>query len=181
MDITQKAADIKLLVLDVDGVLTDGTLLYSANGEEMKAFDVKDGLGIRLVRRWGIEVSIISGRSSAAVERRAEELGIAPVVQGTLNKIEAFDRILDEKNLDDRQVCTVGDDVTDVPLMVRSGLSFSVPEGVDEARRVADRITRSRAGHGAVREVCEFLLKAQGFWEQVVNQWCSASSGHEAC
>ena len=169
--INKKASNIKLLILDVDGVLTDGRLGYCDDGSEMKFFDVRDGHGIKLLMRAGIEVAIISGRYSKAVEHRASDLGIKIVFQKALVKIEAFEEILKMKNLEDHQVCVVGDDLPDLPLIRRCGLSFSVPQGVEDIKRDVDCITANDGGRGAVRQVCEMLLKSQGLWEKVTSRY----------
>ena len=171
MSISDKAQHIKLLVLDVDGVLTDGKVIYADSGEELKFFDARDGHGIKLLMRAGLEVAIITGRASRAVEHRAANLGITIVYQKALNKIEAYEEILKMKNLTDRQVCVVGDDLPDLPMLRRCGLSFAVPDSAQELRDFVDCITAKEGGRGAVREVCETLLKAQGLWEKAVARY----------
>jgi len=171
MSITEKARHIKLLILDVDGVMTDGKIVYTHTGEELKFFDAKDGHGLRMFMRVGIDVAIITGRSSAAVEKRAADLGIGMVFQKALNKIDVYEKILKQKNLTDRNISAVGDDLTDLPLLKRCGLSFTVPDGVEEVKNEADYITSRLAGKGAVREICEVILKAQGLWPEVIARY----------
>jgi 3-deoxy-D-manno-octulosonate 8-phosphate phosphatase (KDO 8-P phosphatase) len=167
----EKARAIKLLILDVDGVLTDGKIIYSDRGEELKCFDVKDGHGIKLLLRAGIEVALVTGRRSAAVEHRARDLGIRLVFQKALNKIEAYEEIRATQNLRDEELCVMGDDLTDLPILRKCGFSVAVPDSVDEVKREVDYVTQKEAGKGAVREVCEIILKARGVWESVTARY----------
>jgi len=166
LSIAEKAKKIKLLILDVDGVLTDGRIVYSDSGEELKLFDIKDGHGIKLLMREGIRVAIITGRRSLAVEKRAADLDVKAVFQGVQNKIEAYEEILKSNSLVDTEVAAVGDDLLDLPVLKKCGLSFAVPGAAEEVKQGADFITKNEGGRGAVREVCEFILKAQGLWEK---------------
>jgi 3-deoxy-D-manno-octulosonate 8-phosphate phosphatase (KDO 8-P phosphatase) len=168
---TDKARVIKLLILDVDGVLTDGSIVYSDGGEELKCFNVQDGHGIKLLLRAGIEVALVTGRKSAVVEHRARDLGITLVFQKVLNKIEAYEEIRAARKLRDEELCVMGDDLPDLPILRKCGFSVAVPESVDEVLQEADYVTRRGAGQGAVREVCEIILKAQGLWEQVTARY----------
>jgi len=170
-DAYAKARSIKLLVLDVDGVMTDGGIFYADSGEELKCFDARDGHGIRLLMRAGIDAAIITGRTSRAVEHRARNLGIATVYQGALNKADAYEDIKRLQGLADTQLCVMGDDLPDLPLLRRCGLAVAVPDSVREVREQADWITARPGGRGAVREVCELLLKAQGLWETVIARY----------
>lgn len=158
----QRAAGIRLLALDVDGVLTDGQLYYDSNGNEMKAFNVRDGLGMRLLALNGIELALITARQSRMVEARAENLGIKRVYQGRLNKLEAFHDILAETGLDPDQVCYAGDDWLDLPVLRRAGLAVTVADGDPVVREEAHWVTSRPGGHGAVREICDLILAAQG-------------------
>jgi len=167
----EKARAIKLLILDVDGVLTDGKIIYTDRGEELKCFDVKDGHGIKLLLRAGIEVALVTGRRSAAVEHRARDLGIRLVFQKALNKIEAYEEIRATQNLRDEELCVMGDDLTDLPILRKCGFSVAVPDSVDEVKREVDYVTQKEAGKGAVREVCEIILKARGVWESVTARY----------
>lgn len=153
---------IRLLVLDVDGVLTDGRLYYGPRGEELKCFHVRDGVGLKAVRAAGIEVAVISGRRSAAVARRCRELGIAHVVQGAADKLAAFTRLAARLGLAPGECACVGDDLPDVPVMRAVGLSYAVADAHAAARAAADRSTRAHGGRGAVREVCDDLIGAPG-------------------
>ncbi len=167
----EKARAIKLLILDVDGVLTDGKIIYTEQGEELKCFDVKDGHGIKLLLRAGIEVALVTGRRSAAVEHRARDLGIRLVFQKALNKIEVYEEIRAGHRLRDEEVCVMGDDLTDLPILRKCGFSVAVPDSVEEVKREVDYITQKEAGKGAVREVCEIILKARGLWETVTTRY----------
>ena len=166
-----KLPQIRLLVLDVDGVLTDGRLYFSADGEALKVFHVRDGHGIKMLMRTGIEVAIITGRISKAVEHRAANLGIAMVYQKVLNKIEAYEEIAALKSLADQDICAIGDDLPDIPLLRRAGLAVAVPGAVDEVRLSAHYTTRHAGGDGAVREVCDLIMKAQGSWQAVISRY----------
>ena len=145
-------------MLDVDGVLTDGRLWYSANGEELKSFHVRDGLGIKSLLAAGTEVAIISGRASAAVARRAAELGIRHVVQGCDDKGRAFDTLCASLGVSPSAVACIGDDTPDLPMLTRAGLAVAVADAHPDVRAVANRVTTLPGGRGAVREVCDWLL-----------------------
>ena len=169
--IERRASRIKLLLMDCDGVLTDGRLWLLENGDEHKSFNTHDGLGLSLFHRAGLKSGIISGRSSQAVIRRASELGIEFVRQGDADKIEAFEQVLREAGVDENEVAFVGDDLTDIPIMQRSELAVAVADAVEEVRSVAHYVTRAEGGRGAVREVIEIILKAQGRWNELVGQY----------
>lgn len=156
------AAAIRLLVLDVDGVLTDGRLYYGPRGETLKVFHVRDGYGLRRLKDAGVQLAVISGRSSPAVLRRCRELGIDHVVQGADDKLAAFERLLARTGLRAAQCACIGDDVPDVPVLRAAGLSFAVADAHPEARRAAHFVTKLPGGRGAVREVCDRLLQARG-------------------
>jgi len=171
MSIDQLAREIKLLVLDVDGVMTDGGIIYGPDAAEYKRFHVQDGHGLKLLMRTGLEVAIITGRESAAVTARARDLGIQRVYQRALRKEEAYADLLQQTGCVDVRVCAVGDDVTDLPLIRRAGLGCAVANAVPELKQAADYVTGRCGGDGAVREICELLLKAQGTWEQVLARY----------
>jgi len=164
----EKAAQIKLLFLDVDGVMTDGTITMDAQGEEIKTFDVKDGQGLKLLLWSGIEVVIMSGRQSKALEHRARDLGIQNLNQGIEDKRALCRQLIKEKGLRKEQVGSMGDDLPDLPLFEESGLCIAVADAVREVREAADLITRCKGGRGAVREVCEWILKSQGKWNNAL-------------
>jgi 3-deoxy-D-manno-octulosonate 8-phosphate phosphatase (KDO 8-P phosphatase) len=152
---------VRLLVLDVDGVLTDGRLFYGPKGELLKAFHVRDGHGIKQVASAGITVAIISGRKSAAVARRARELGIRHVVQGTADKLAALRKIVKARGLALEDSVCVGDDTPDAPILVAAGLGVAVADAHQDALDAADLVTARTGGHGAVREVCDWLMAAR--------------------
>jgi 3-deoxy-D-manno-octulosonate 8-phosphate phosphatase (KDO 8-P phosphatase) len=152
---------VRLLVLDVDGVLTDGRLYYGARGEALKVFHVRDGLGLKLLAAAGIEVAVISGRRSGMTGRRCRELGVRHLQQGVEDKLAAFKRLSARLGVPASECACVGDDLPDVPLMREVGLSFAVADSHPEARSAARVITRLPGGSGAVREVCEDLLEAR--------------------
>ena len=153
---------IRLLVLDVDGVLTDGRLYYGPRGELIKCFHVRDGHGIKVLRAAGIEVAVLSGRRSAAVDRRCRELGIRHVIQGADDKLSAFGRLAARLRVRPSECACIGDDVPDVPLMRAVGLAFAVADAHPAARRTAHYTTSLQGGSGAVREVCDHLVGALG-------------------
>lgn len=164
------ARGIKLLLLDVDGVLTDGRLLFSNSGEELKAFSTLDGHGIKMLIKSGIQVGIITGRTSALVERRAGDLGIEILVQGREDKLIALDEILEGSDIEKAAICYVGDDFPDLAVMRAIGLSASVPNGHPDVKSAANLITQRRGGEGAVREVADYLLQAQGLYQALLDQ-----------
>jgi len=159
------ARDIKLLILDVDGVLTDGSIILDNDGNEYKAFHVRDGHGIRMLHTAGINVAIITGRHSKVVERRAHELGITEVFQKCFDKKVAYAHLLERYSLKAEEVAYVGDDIIDTPIMALVGLPVAVSDAAEEAKRFALMITKNRGGRGAVREVTDFILKAKGLWQ----------------
>jgi 3-deoxy-D-manno-octulosonate 8-phosphate phosphatase (KDO 8-P phosphatase) len=167
----QKLKSIKVLILDVDGVLTDGRVIYTDSGEEIKRFDVRDGHGLKLLIRSGIEVILLTGRESKVVLHRARDLGIEHVYQKALNKIEVYKTILADRSLEDKDVGFVGDDLIDLPVLRKAGFSAAVPDAVQEVKEIVDYITTKRGGEGAVREICELLLKAQNKWEALTAKY----------
>ena len=160
----ERARSVRALVLDVDGVLTDGRLYYLADGSEVKVMHARDGLGLQLLRAAGLGVALISGRASPIIERRAAELGIEVVLQGIRDKVAAYEQVLAQMRLNDQLVAYVGDDLPDLPILSRAGLSFAPADAAPEVRGSVAVVLRSNGGQGAVREVCERLLKARGAW-----------------
>jgi 3-deoxy-D-manno-octulosonate 8-phosphate phosphatase (KDO 8-P phosphatase) len=150
--------DIRLLVLDVDGVLTDGRLFYGAQGEELKVFHVQDGLGLKLLMQAGVSVAVISGRRAPAVDARCRDLGVTLVEQGCEDKVAALDRLCSRLGLERSQALCVVDDTSDLPLVRAVGHSVAVADAHPEVRARTDRVTATRGGRGAVREVCDWLL-----------------------
>jgi 3-deoxy-D-manno-octulosonate 8-phosphate phosphatase (KDO 8-P phosphatase) len=161
-ELRERARSVRLLVLDVDGVLTDGTLYFSSAGEEIKAFNIQDGLGIKLLQASGVTVAIITGRQSRALQLRAENLGVRHLYQGAEDKVTAFGDLLSTLALTPAAVACMGDDLPDVPLMRRCGLAVSVPDAPTIVQSHAHYVTRKAGGHGAARELCELLMDAQG-------------------
>lgn len=164
----EKARRVRWLVLDVDGVLTDGRILLDGAGGEWKAFDARDGHRLVMAAREGIRTVLITGRSSEAVARRAAELGVHRVYQGVRDKGAVFERFLAEEGVAAEETAYCGDDLVDLPALRRAGLAAAVGDAVPEVRSAADWVASARGGRGAVRELVEFVLAAQGRWEQAV-------------
>ena len=168
---TNKMADIQLLLLDVDGVLTDGSVIYSDTGAEIKTFNVRDGLGLRLLMKAGVKVGIITGRQSDALLIRCRDLGIDLVFQGVKDKSKVFETILTRTNIPAACTAFMGDDLPDLAVYNTAGLFFTVSDAPFELRSRAHGITTCKGGHGAVREVCETILKAKGVWEKTIQEF----------
>lgn len=164
----EKAKDVKLVILDVDGVMTDGRIVIDDNGLEQRNFDIKDGLGVVALQMTGVEVAIITSKKSGSVRHRAEELKIKRFHEGIRKKTEPYEQMLAEMGIGDAQVAYVGDDLVDLTLMKRVGLPIAVADAVDEVREAAAYVTRARGGRGAVREAAEMILKAQGKWDAIL-------------
>ena len=169
--ILEKAKRLKLLILDVDGVLTDGKLFFDNEGNEYKAFHARDGHGIKLLRQTGVEVAVISGRKSNSVALRMKNLGIEHVYQGHENKQAAFNEIIEKIGVMPEQAAHVGDDLLDLPIMTRVGLAIAVADANFAVKQRADWCTTLPGGHGAVREVCDFIMQAQGRFDEIVNAY----------
>ena len=169
---------IRLLVLDVDGVLTDGRIVYDSAGAETKAFSAADGQGLKYWLRAGHQAAILTGRDSATVGRRAEELGISLVRTGAKDKRPAFEEILEEADCTAAEACAVGDDLPDLPVLARAGLAVAVPDAPEEVRRVAHVVTRAAGGAGAVRETIELILRYQDRWDGVTQRYEDDLPGH---
>lgn len=162
---------IDLMVLDIDGVLADGRIVYDSRGGETKSFHVTDGQGLRYWMRVGHEAAILSGRSSAPIRYRAEELGIRCVHMGAKDKLPVFEKILKRFRRTADRVCYVGDDLVDIPVMARCGFAVATPDAAAEVRRVAHYVTRRPGGAGAVREVIELILNYQGRWPEITTRY----------
>jgi 3-deoxy-D-manno-octulosonate 8-phosphate phosphatase (KDO 8-P phosphatase) len=160
----QRARDVRMIVFDVDGVLTDGSLFYDNQGQEYKAFNSRDGHGIKMLRASGVKTGIITGRTSQIVLHRARNLGIEHIYQGAEDKLEALQSLLQETGLTPDQIAYMGDDVVDLPVLNRCGLAITVPDAPDEVKVRSHLVTQAGAGRGAAREVCEFIMRAQGTW-----------------
>jgi len=162
---------IKMLVMDVDGVMTDGTVIINSDGSEGKNFSIVDGHGVKLWHRVGFQTAIISGRPSGATTVRAEQLNITHIKQGCKKKLPAFESLLDELCLDCKEVAFIGDDLLDLPLVRRAAFGVAVANAVDELKEVADYITTKNGGDGAVREVIEYILKRNGKWQGLMQRY----------
>jgi 3-deoxy-D-manno-octulosonate 8-phosphate phosphatase (KDO 8-P phosphatase) len=167
-DLAARCAPIELLLVDVDGVLTDGVIALDDRGVETKHFHVRDGSALRLWRKAGKRAAILSGRRSPTVDHRAAELGIAPVIQGVADKGEPFRGLLTELRLEASQVCYVGDDLADLPVLAAVGLAACPADAAHEVRQGAHLVTKAPGGRGAVREVVETILRNQGVWDDLV-------------
>lgn len=169
----KKIAKIRLVIFDVDGVLTDGRIIVDDNGQEIKNFHVQDGFGIVLLRKAGFKTAIISARATKAVVARANDLKIDRVFEAAFPKTTAYEGLLKEFQLKDEEVCFVGDDLPDLCVLKRVGLAITVPNAVDEVKKVAHYTTKKSGGHGAAREVVELILKTQGKWKAIVQSFCN--------
>lgn len=165
------AKSIKLVIFDVDGVLTDGKLYFSSKGDAMKTFDVHDGLGMGFLKKAGIELAIITGRKSKIVVHRAAGLGIKHVYQNAMNKIKPYESLLKKLNLTDDDVAYVGDDLLDLPVIRRVKLGIVVANAKSYVKEHANYVTENFGGHGAVREVCDLILRAQNKFEAILNEY----------
>lgn len=165
----QRAATVKMLIVDCDGVLTDGRVIILPNGEETKAFDEKDGHAVRMAQRAGLAVAIISGRESFALAARAKELGVVHLRQRVKLKLDTVSEILAEEGLTNDEICYVGDDVNDIPVLRRVGLAVAVADASEDTKQFAHLLTSSRGGRGAVREVIEFILRTQNRWSDALS------------
>jgi len=162
-----RARKVRMILMDVDGVLTDGRIVFSGPVDETKFFDAQDGVGIRLARNAGLEVGLITGRASQALERRARELGVTEIHQRSLRKADAFAKVLSTHRLDAGAVAFIGDDIVDLPVMRRAGFAASVPNARPEVRESAHFVSSRAGGRGAVRQILDFILMVQGRWERV--------------
>src|ERR1043165_4466261 len=167
-EVQKRAARIKLLLMDCDGVLTDGRVWLFENGEEQKGFHTRDGLGLELLHRAGLQSGIISGRTSTAVQKRAEGLDMSFIVQGCEDKQKSFTEILDKAGVENLEVAFIGDDLNDIPLMLQAGLGVAVSDAASETREHAHYVTNAPGGFGAVREVIELILKSQDRWDALI-------------
>ncbi|MBI5330883.1 MAG: HAD hydrolase family protein [Betaproteobacteria bacterium] len=164
-DLETRARAVRMLVFVVDGVLTDGSLFYGDDGQEYKAFNSRDGHGIKMLRDAGVEIGIITGRTSQVVLHRARNLGITRIFQGAGDKLIPYQELLAQTALAQEQVAYMGDDLVDLPVLRRCGLALTVPDAPDEVKARCHFVTRAGAGRGAAREACELILRAQGAWD----------------
>ncbi|MEW5770650.1 MAG: HAD family hydrolase [Pseudomonadota bacterium] len=160
----ERARAVRMIVFDIDGVLTDGSLFYGDDGQEYKAFNSRDGHGIKMLRASGVEAGIITGRTSQVVLHRARNLGITRIFQGADDKLEAFEALLRDQGLQPRQIAYMGDDLVDLPVLRRCGLALTVPDAPAEVKARCHFTTQAGAGRGAAREACELIMRAQGTW-----------------
>ena len=165
----EKISKIKVLALDVDGVLTDGRIIIDSKGKELRNFDVQDGFAIVVLRKLGFKTAIISARSAPAVTARAKDLKFDKVYQDAYPKLASYEKMLKVFKVTDQEVCFVGDDLPDLPVLQRAGFAVAVANATNDVKHVCDYITTHAGGHGAVREVIEVILKAQGKWESVIS------------
>lgn len=166
-----KARSIRLLILDVDGVLTNGIIYYGNDGILLKGFHIHDGMGIKLLKKSGVALAVISGKNSDAVARRLQELEIEHVYLGHGNKLPAYEELKQKLGVSDEAVAFMGDDLPDLPVLRRAGLAISVPQAPEIIRQHVDLITKKKAGKGAVREACEFIMEAQGSLQSVLQSY----------
>jgi 3-deoxy-D-manno-octulosonate 8-phosphate phosphatase (KDO 8-P phosphatase) len=175
--IEDQAARVRLILFDVDGVLTDGTLLVHADGSESKVFDIKDGTGIVWAQRLGLTVGFLSARSSAATAQRAAQLGVTLVHQGVASKLESYEQIADSLMLDDDEIAYMGDDILDLPVLARVGLAAAPADAAPDVRSRVHWVAAARGGAGAARELIELILRAQGLWDSVLATYLTAPQG----
>jgi len=173
----ERAKKVRLLLLDVDGVMTDGRLGFDGQGREFKFFYARDGIGIKLLQQAGVRVGILSGRRAKVVALRAKELGISLIRQKIKDKAQALGEILETEKLRPEQVCYLGDDLVDVPVLRRVGFAVAVADAVAEVKSGAHLVTKTPGGRGAVREVCEIILKIQGKWGEGTRKFFSSPGG----
>ncbi len=169
--IIKLAKNIKLIILDVDGVLTDGSIILDNKGNEYKSFHVRDGHGIKMIIKAGIHVAIITGRYSIVVERRARELGIKEIYQRCFDKRRAFKRLIKKYSVSGREIAYIGDDIVDAPIMSMVGLPVAVADADEEIKKYALIVTSKRGGRGAAREITDLILKAKGLWKRIVDEY----------
>jgi 3-deoxy-D-manno-octulosonate 8-phosphate phosphatase (KDO 8-P phosphatase) len=174
--IDAQASRIKLILFDVDGVLTDGKILLHPDGTESKQFDIKDGTGIVLAQRAGLTVGFLSARTSPPTAQRAAQLGVTLLHQGVPSKLETYEQIVDELLLEDEQVAYMGDDVVDLPVLQRAGLSAAPADAVEDVRSRVHWVSHASGGHGAARELVELILRAQNRWDPMVDEYLT--QGH---
>ncbi len=170
-NLKEKLKKIKMLILDVDGVMTDGRIIMDDEGRQLKNFDVRDGYGLKIIQRYGIKVAILTGRKSEVVNYRAHDLEIKEIYQGALNKKEVFQKILLKHNMAASAVAFMGDDIVDIPVLRQVGFAATVADAVDVVKKNVDYVSKHNGGHGAVREVCELILQTQGKWQDIAAKY----------
>ena len=178
--IDKKAARVRLILFDVDGVLTDGKVLLHADGTESKVFDIKDGTGIVWAQRLGVTVGFLSARSSAATTQRAAQLGVTLLHQGVASKLDTYDQIADSLMLEDDEIAFMGDDILDLPVLSRVGLAAAPADAAEDVRTRVHWVARARGGAGAARELIELILRSQGLWDSVLAAYLTAPQGQQS-
>ena len=173
IDLTRQAGCVRLLALDVDGVLSDGQLYFGNQGEEIKAFNSLDGHGIKMLQASGVKVAIVTGRTSNIVAQRAKQLGIELVLQGREDKLKALYELTEHLRLDWNAMAYIGDDLPDLAAIIKVGLGISVPNAAKTMAQYSQYVTRLSGGHGAVREVCDLIMQAQGTWDEALAPYLS--------
>jgi len=169
--VVERAKAVKVLILDIDGVMTDGRIIYGIYGEELKFFDVQDGFGIFLLNRAGIRSVIVTAKRSRIVKMRGRDLKVARVYHGYTDKLIPFNKILKRFKVAPEEVCFIGDDLIDIPVLKRVGFAVAVPNAVDEVKAASHHITSKTGGRGAVREICDLLLKSQNKWDSATSKY----------
>jgi 3-deoxy-D-manno-octulosonate 8-phosphate phosphatase (KDO 8-P phosphatase) len=178
--IAERAARVRLILFDVDGVLTDGTLLVHGDGSESKVFDIKDGTGIVWAQRLGLTVGFLSARSSTATAQRAQQLGITLVHQGVISKLETYEQIADSLMLEDEEVAYMGDDILDLPVLARVGLAAAPADASEDVRTRVHWVANAKGGGGAARELIELILRAQDLWDSVLATYLTTPQGQKS-
>lgn len=176
-DVVERARRIRLLVMDVDGVLTDGRMVLSDKGDELKMFHTHDGIGLNLAHRAGLTTALVTGETSPIAKTRGEKLGVGAVVLGARRKGDVVEALLAERGLPAEALAYVGDDLLDIPALERAGLALTVADAVADVKAVAHVVTKARGGHGAVRECVELILRAQGLWRSTVEAYVREHGG----
>jgi 3-deoxy-D-manno-octulosonate 8-phosphate phosphatase (KDO 8-P phosphatase) len=169
--IKQRAKKVKMLILDIDGVMTDGRIIYDDRGNELKCFNVLDGMGLVLLHQANIKVALITAKGSKGVLRRAIDIGAVEVKQNTPEKLRPYNQILKKYNLKDEEICFIGDDLVDLPVMKRVGLAIAVANACSQAQKMAHYVTKKEGGKGAVREAIEIILRAQNKWRKLTQKF----------
>ena len=170
------AADVRFLLLDCDGVLTDGGVILGSDGQEFKRFDIQDGMGVSLARRAGLQVGVITGRTSDAIQRRAKELRLDTLIEGAKDKVAALDAVLKEQGFTRAEAAYMGDDIQDLAILAACGFSIAPANARPEVRARVDLVTEARGGQGAVREAIETILKVQGKWDELVQDFLEGAT-----
>ncbi len=170
-ELKERALKIRLVIIDNDGVLTDGRIVYGDHGDELKFFDVQDGFGLTLLKRAGFKTVMISGKKCRVNKRRAKDLRFSGIYQNAFDKLAVFEKVVKKYRVQPEQVCYIGDDLIDLPAMKRAGFAVAVPDAVEDILKIAHYVTKRRGGHGAVREVADILLKTQGQWAEVTSRY----------